>query len=131
MDQLNAAITENDNAWNNLDVEKIAGMFAEDGTLLNDDSEILRGRDAIKKALEMEPKAAKLEFQRDKVEVKMDGDFAYEIVNQIVKFSYSGEESKSMLNKYIHIWRKQKDGTWRVIIDMNNMRTPPTEKGLN
>jgi uncharacterized protein (TIGR02246 family) len=125
-DQLNVTITQLDNAWNNLDIEKIVGLFAEDGTLLNDQSEMLRGRDAIRKSFEMS-KPEKLEFKRDKVEVKMDGNFAYEIVNQVVTIKNKDEESKTFLNKYIHIWKKQKDGSWRVLIDMNNMRTPPSE----
>jgi uncharacterized protein (TIGR02246 family) len=125
-DQLNVTIAQLDNAWNNLDVEKIVGLFAEDGTLLNDQSEMLRGRDAIRKSFEMS-KPEKLEFKRDKVEVKMDGNFAYEIVNQVVTIKNKDEESKTFLNKYIHIWKKQNDGSWRVLIDMNNMRTPPSE----
>ena len=28
----------------------------------------------------------------------------------------------TVLNKYIHIWKKQKDGSWKVLIDMNNLR---------
>jgi uncharacterized protein (TIGR02246 family) len=126
LDLLNAAITENDNAWNNLDVEKIVGLFAEDGTLLNDQSEMSRGRDAIRKTFEL-AKPEKFEFKRDKVEVKMDGNFAYEIVNQVVIIKNKDEESKTFHNKYIHIWKKQNDGSWRVLIDMNNMRTPSNE----
>lgn len=42
MDKLLSAIADNDNAWNNLNVEKIIGMFSENGTLLSDNAEILR-----------------------------------------------------------------------------------------
>ncbi len=122
MNQLLSAISENDNAWNNLDVEKIVGMFSEDGTLLNDKSEMLRGKEAIRKSFEMMQKFEKLEFKRDKVEVKIVGKIAYEIVNQIVTFKRKDEEPQTELNKYIHIWEKQNDGSWRVLIDMNNLR---------
>jgi ketosteroid isomerase-like protein len=47
---------------------------------------------------------------------------AYEIVNQIVTFKLKEQESQTILNKYIHIWEKQKDGSWKVLIDMNNLR---------
>jgi uncharacterized protein (TIGR02246 family) len=124
MDQLLSAITENDNAWNNLDVDKIVGMFAENGTLLNDNSEMLRGREAIRKAFEIEQKYEKLEFKRDKVEVSKKGNMAYEIVNQTVSFKYPNLDPQVEINKYIHIWEKQKDGSWKVLIDMNNSRKP-------
>jgi uncharacterized protein (TIGR02246 family) len=122
MNQLMTAISENDDAWNALDVNKIVGMFAENGTVLNNNSEMLRGREAIRKSFEIEPKYEKLEFKRDKVEVKMEGNMAYEIVNQIVTFKLKEQESQTILNKYIHIWEKQKDGSWKVLIDMNNLR---------
>jgi len=84
MNPLMSAISENDVAWNAFDVNKIVGMFAENGTVLNNNSEMLRGREAIRKSFEIEPKYEKLEFKREKVEVKMEGNMAYEIVNQIV-----------------------------------------------
>jgi uncharacterized protein (TIGR02246 family) len=126
MDQLLFAITANDNAWNNFDVEKIVGMFSEEGTLLGDQSELLKGRDAIRKSLETMQMPEKFEFKRDKVEIKLKGNIAYEIVNQVVTIN-KNQESQTFPNKYIHIWEKQKDGLWRVLIDMNNERTQPTK----
>jgi uncharacterized protein (TIGR02246 family) len=122
MNQLMVAISENDNAWNNLDAEKIAGMFAEDGTLLNDDVETLKGKEAIRKSFEMMQKVEKIEFKRDKVDIKLKGNIAYEIVNQTITYKLTDMEPQTELNKYIHIWEKQKDGSWRVLIDMNNGR---------
>ena len=127
MNQLLSAISENDNAWNNLNVEKIVEMFAEDGVLLNDNTEIMKGKEAIKKALEMTQKFEKIEFKRDKVDIKLKGNIAYEIVNQAVTYKLTDTEPQKELNKYIHIWEKQKDGSWRVLIDMNNRR-PTAEK---
>jgi ketosteroid isomerase-like protein len=37
------------------------------------------------------------------------------------------EEPQTEINKYIHIWKKQHDGTWHVLIDIVNRRTPPCE----
>jgi len=127
MDQLLSAISENDNAWNNLNVDKIVGMFSENGTLLNNNSEMLRGKEAIKKSFETIQKAEKLEFNRDKIEVTLKGNMACEIVNQTVSFQYQGLEPQTEVNKYIHIWEKQKDGSWKVLIDMNNSRKPSAE----
>ena len=127
MDKFLSAISENDNAWNNLDVDKIVGMFAENGTLLNDNSEMSRGREAIRRSFENAVKAEKLEFKRDKVEVTLKGNMAYEIINQTLSLKYQDKEPHTVLNKYIHVWEKQKDGSWKVLIDMNNMRKPSGE----
>jgi ketosteroid isomerase-like protein len=85
---------------------------------------MLRGREAIRKAFEIEQKYEKLEFKRDKVEVSKKGNMAYEIVNQTVSFKYLNLDPQVEINKYIHIWEKQKDGSWKVLIDMNNSRKP-------
>jgi uncharacterized protein (TIGR02246 family) len=122
MNQLLSVISENDNAWNNLNVEKIVGMFAEDGLLLNDNAEIIKGKEAIRKAFEMAQKFEKIEFKRDKVDIELKGNIAYEIVNQVVTYKLTDTEPQTELNKYIHIWEKQKDGSWRVLLDMNNRR---------
>jgi uncharacterized protein (TIGR02246 family) len=127
MDKLLSAISENDSAWNNLNADKIAAMFAENGMALNNDSEILKGREAIKRHLETIQKPEKFEFKRDKVEVTLKGNMAYEIVNQTISLKYLDKEPQTVLNKYIHVWEKQKDGSWKVLIDMNNMRKPSGE----
>jgi uncharacterized protein (TIGR02246 family) len=127
MDELLSAISENDNAWNNFNADKIAAMFSENGTALNNNSEMLRGREAIKRYLETMQKPEKFEFKRDKVEVTLKGNMAYEIVNQAISMKYQDKEPQTVLNKYIHVWEKQKDGSWKVLIDMNNMRKPSGE----
>ena len=127
MDKLLSAISENDNAWNNLNADKIAALFAENGTVLNNNSEIMKGREAIKRHLETMQKPEKFEFKRDKVEVTLKGNMAYEIVNQTISLKYLDKEPQTVLNKYIHVWEKQKDGSWKVLIDMNNMRKPSGE----
>jgi uncharacterized protein (TIGR02246 family) len=123
MDQLMSVITENDNAWDNLNVEKIVGMFAENGTLLNNNSEMCRGREEIKKSFSGLKAYENLEFKRDKVEINLLSNIAYEIVNQTVSYKLK-DTAKTVINKYIHVWEKQKDGTWKVLIDMNNSRVP-------
>jgi uncharacterized protein (TIGR02246 family) len=127
MVKLLSAISENDNAWNNLNADKIAAMFAENGTALNNNLEMLRGREAIKRYLEAMQKPEKFEVKRDKVEVTLKGNMAYEIVNQTLSLKYQDKEPQTVLNKYIHVWEKQKDGSWKVLIDMNNMRKPSGE----
>jgi uncharacterized protein (TIGR02246 family) len=122
MEQLQKAISENDNAWNNIDIDKIVGMFAENGTLLNDDSDMLRGKVAIRKFFDSVEKGEKIELKRDKVEVSLKGNMAYEIVNQTGSIKYLNKEPQTFVNKYIHVWEKQKDGSWKVLIDMNNRR---------
>jgi uncharacterized protein (TIGR02246 family) len=116
-----AAVDAFDKAWDALDADKIVALFAEDATFLSENAPLLRGRKAIRESFSG-PRPEKLTFKRDKVEVRVEGDFAYEIVKQVVDSQMKGQAPTTTFNKYIHIWKKQKDGSWKVLIDMNNLR---------
>ena len=63
-----------------------------------------------------------MQFERDKIDIKVEGKLAYEIVNQIATVTNDHQETVKYLQKYIHIWKKQEDGKWKVIVDMFNLR---------
>jgi uncharacterized protein (TIGR02246 family) len=121
MSKFQAAVDAFDKAWDTLDADKIVALFAEDATFLSENAPLLKGRKAIRESFNG-PKPEKLTFKRYKVEVRLEGDFAYEIVNQVVESKMKDQAPATILNRYIHVWKKQKDGSWKVLIDMNNLR---------
>jgi uncharacterized protein (TIGR02246 family) len=125
MDKLRKAVSDLAEAYDRFNVDKILGMYAEDATYLIEDAEMLRGKEAIRKYFSQEwPE--KVQFKRDVIDLKIEGNMAYEIANQIVTIQMKGQEPQTTPNKFIHIWKKQKDGSWKVLIDMVNMRSKPS-----
>ena len=124
MDKLRSAVDGLADAYNRLDVDKILGLYAEDATYLIEDAEMLRGKEAIRKYFS-EALPEKVQCKRDIIDLKIEGNLAYEIVNQVVTVQMKGQAAQTIPNKYIHIWKKQKDGSWKVLIDMFNRRTKP------
>jgi uncharacterized protein (TIGR02246 family) len=120
MERLQATFKEFVDAYSRVDIEKIVGIYAEDAMYLIPEMEILRGRQAIREYLKGFA-GAKIEFKQEIVEMKIDGDLAYVVVNQVVT-SHMKDQVQTGRNKFLHIWKKQKDGSWKVLIDMVNSR---------
>jgi uncharacterized protein (TIGR02246 family) len=125
MDKLRSAVDELADAYNRGDVDKILSMYTEDATYLVDEAEMLRGKEAIRKYFS-QGLSEKTQFKREIAELKIEGNLAYEIANQVVTVQMKGQPPQTIPNKYIHIWKKQKDGSWKVLIDMFNRRTKPS-----
>jgi uncharacterized protein (TIGR02246 family) len=125
MDKLRKAESDLADAYDRLDVNKILSIYAEDATYLIENAEMLRGKEAIRKYFSQEL-PEKVQFKRDVIDLKIEGNMAYEIANQIVTIQMKGQEPQTIQNKFIHIWKKQKDGSWKVLIDMDNMRSKPS-----
>jgi ketosteroid isomerase-like protein len=121
MDKLRATIKEFSEAYGTINIDKIVGLYSEDASYLIPDMEILKGRPAIKAYL-AGTTASSIEFKQQVVELKIEGNLGYEITNQIVTVHMKDQPARTFPNKFIHLWQKQKDGTWQVLIDMVNSR---------
>jgi ketosteroid isomerase-like protein len=121
MDQLRSAMRELDNAYGRQDIGKILSLYAEDAIFLPDNAELIRGQEGIRKYLSAE--TGERHFKRDMVELKIEGNLALEIANQTVTIRRHGRPPQVLSDKYLHVWKKQKDGSWKVMIDMYNWRS--------
>src|SRR5580693_6392170 len=61
-----------------------------------------------------------LSWRTTAVEVARSGDLAYE--NGTYDFVTTGKDGKTSdeKGKYLVIWKKQADGAWKVVVDMDN-----------
>ena len=110
---------ELDAAWDSMNNEKILQFYADDATFLAPGGDMIRGKQALRESLESWS-SVKIDFVREKVEIKILGECAYELVNQTAKFQLENQEPQQMLQKYVHVWKKQNDGSWKILIDMWN-----------
>jgi ketosteroid isomerase-like protein len=64
----------------------------------------------------------RLTWEPVKVEVSISGDLGYTFGNWEL---YDYQRGKIRYGNYITIWRKQKDGTWRWVLDGGNTTPRP------
>jgi uncharacterized protein (TIGR02246 family) len=98
----------------------IAALYTEDATLLPPDSNMIKGRGGIeafwKGGLQMGIKEAVLTT----VDVSAAGELAYEIGTFALKVQPEGKEPIGQKGKYVVVWKKAPDGSWKLHVDIWN-----------
>ena len=118
-----AAIRAADAAWSKAagdkDPVRTASFYADGAVLMAAGSPIGTGKDTIQKAfagMMTDPKFA-LSFAPTKVEVSKAGDLAYEIGDYEITFSDKKGKPLTTKAKYVVVWGKQADGSWKALVD--------------
>lgn len=127
-------ITDDEVQWNNdwaaRDTAKILGHYSEEAILMAPGMEALKGRDAIKGGLDgmLADKAMSLKFKADHVVVSTGGDLAY------TQGGYTMTMTDPATHKvitdhgnYVTTYRKQADGSWKVLADIATSVVPPAQ----
>ncbi len=100
-------------------------FFAPNASLLGGGVPILTGRAAIRKSLAetFGLSGLSISWQANKADVATSGDLGYTSGKNRVSF---GPKSKTLpiVGKYVTVWKKQADGTWKVILDIYNGDAP-------
>ncbi|MBI4893572.1 MAG: DUF4440 domain-containing protein [Acidobacteria bacterium] len=125
-----AKIMEADAAWmkaaQEKDAAKIASFYAEDGTSHSAGRPAATGRMAIQKLVEEVSKAqVSLSWKTANVVVAEAGDIAYQTGSwESVEKDAKGKPMQSA-GKFLTVWARQADGSWKVKEDMGNAEAPP------
>ncbi len=110
------------------DVEKFLSVYEKDAVLMIEDMPDYRGLDAIREGITgmMSDPLFDLSFSADNVVVARSGDMAYE--TGTYSMTMSGEDGQPAVEKgsYLVVWRKQADGSWKVVADVP-VSDPPEE----
>jgi uncharacterized protein (TIGR02246 family) len=125
------AVKDVEAAWlkdsNSKDPDKWAGYFAEDGCGLYPGAGILTGKAAIKAA--MAPFLADpnfgLNFQSTKVVASKGGDMVY--TQGTYTMTMTNPKTKKPMTdkgKFLTVYGKQADGTWKAVADTYNSDSP-------
>jgi ketosteroid isomerase-like protein len=97
--------------------------FAEDGVELENGGGITTKEDMRKEPAW--PEGTSLTWTPVKADMAASGDLGYTYGNYV--FTAKNKEGKSVptYGKYMSVWKKQKDGSWKVVVDMGNSSPPP------
>jgi ketosteroid isomerase-like protein len=97
--------------------------FAEDGVELDDGGGIT-SRDEIAKQPAW-PEGTSLAWTPVSGDMAASGDLGYTYGNYIFKSKNKDGKIVSSYGKYMSVWKKQKDGSWKVAVDMGNSSPEP------
>jgi len=109
--ELARVLTDYEAGWKAGDAAALASLFAEDGFVLTDGQPPVKGRAAIQKAYTRQGSPLSLRA----IAYATQGDLGYIIGG------FGGEAGKPDAGKFTLTLRKNKDGRWLIVSDMDNV----------
>jgi uncharacterized protein (TIGR02246 family) len=124
------AIREAEAAWSKIagakDVERFLSYYAEEASVLAPNSPIATGKEAIRGALAplFDNPGFSLSWKVTKVEISRGADLGYSIGTYEMGLKDVEGTQQTDRGKYATVWKKQSDGSWKVVVDMFNTDLP-------
>jgi len=117
--------------WSGKDADRIAAHYADDGNVMVPNSPMMTGKDAIAKGMKealADPNWS-LALQPVQVEVSKGGDLGY-VRGTYVPLATDPASKKAATEKgrFLTIFRKEGDGSWKAVQDINNAEAPAVTK---
>jgi len=98
----------------------IAG-YTDDATMVPPDGEPIKGKQAIEQYYRTLFQMGMKEAVLTTIEVGGGGGTVYEIGKTRVRIQPEGQQAIQDSSKYLVIWKRQADGTWKVHVDIWNL----------
>jgi ketosteroid isomerase-like protein len=109
------------------DVDKAVAFCDDHGSLLWPNAPGATGKSAITKATASAFAIPdfKLEWHPDQIAIARSGELGYTSGTYTWTFKDASGKPASDKGKYLTVWKKQQDGSWKVLLDMFNTDLPP------
>ena len=121
-----AAIRETNSAWSEtadpLNLDQMMSFFTDDAIVLSPDAPVAVGKDAIRASL---PPGFTARWNATKVEIARSGEMAYTIGTSEITVKDASGAPVTRKGKWLGVWKKQPDGSWKCAVDMPNFDAPP------
>jgi ketosteroid isomerase-like protein len=94
--------------------------FADDASELPNGGAVVAGKENIRHSLEPWGPDLSLTWTPVQAEMAASGDLGYTFGNYVLKAKDKDGKPVVKYGKYATVWKKQKDGSWKVVMDMGN-----------
>jgi|SRR5579862_9888146 len=103
------------------DVDKCVSFYAEDGERLATGSPLIKGKAALRAEwAKYVATPGTFTWTTSKVDVARSGDLAYETGVFEMTAPDEKQHVATTRGKYVLVWKKQSDGSWKVVEDIDN-----------
>ena len=125
------AIKDGEIAWSAdfgaKDVDRVLSHYADNASVMVPDMPILNGKDAIRAGLKdiLVTKNQTISFTTVTAQVAKSGDVAY--TQGTYSMTMTNPKTKRQVaerGKYVTVYKKQSDGTWKAVEDIDNADAP-------
>ncbi len=106
------------------DAAVLASLYTEDARLLPPNSEMIQGREGVEAYWAGGFQMGIKDIVLTTVEVMGMGDMVCEIGKAVVSIQPEGMDAIEDIAKYLVVWKKGVDGTWKLHVDIWNTSLP-------
>ena len=108
-------------------VDKTVSYYADDAIVMPSNSPALTGKEAIRGMWQAMLGAPNFSggWTATKVDVARSGDLAYVTGTYEINETDANGKPVTDKGKYLEVWKKQTDGSWKCVADMFNTSLPP------
>jgi uncharacterized protein (TIGR02246 family) len=109
------------------DLDKTLAYYTDDAVWLEDKGPMLQGKVALRAAWQQAfaQDGPGLTFTTTAVDVAKSGDLASEYGTYLLEVADKNGHFTDRHGKYVMIWKKQADNTWKATLDIDNLDAPP------
>jgi uncharacterized protein (TIGR02246 family) len=109
------------------DLEGLIAFYADDAALLEPNAPLAMGKDAIRTAWSnlIATPGFGVSWKPTKAEASRGGDMGYTIGTYELTMHDPSGKPQTDRGKYVTVWKKQADGTWKSVVDIFNSDLPP------
>ena len=112
-------------AVNSGDTSTVATLYTEDAVVMPPNAEVVRGRSGAKALFDGMIEAMGVPtLTLSTSEVTEHGDTAYEVGTYTMRLQPAGAAVMNDSGKYVVIWARQGDGSWKLAVDIWNSDLP-------
>jgi uncharacterized protein (TIGR02246 family) len=117
---IEAANTKFSKAFERGDSKAISGMYTSDAIAFPPESEMIQGNEAIAEFWNATRNSGVTSVTLATLDVDRDGDIAYEVGKVFLTILAEGKEPTTASAKYVVVWKRQVDGSWKLHRDIWN-----------
>lgn len=107
------------------DLDKLVSFYTDDAVIFPGNSDLIRGKEAIKKYWMLPPGRVVTQHKITALEIKLLGEFAYDYGYYEVQGRNGEEPWGPTYGKYLIVWKRDQSGVWKMHLDMWNSRPKP------
>src|SRR5262245_32501222 len=121
---IEAANAKFSEAFERGDAKALSAMYTSDAIAFPPDSEMIRGNEAIGEYWKATRDSGVQSAVLTTVDVGRSGDVAYEVGTVSLTIQPAGKERSTAVDKYVVVWKRLSDGSWKLHRDIWNSLPP-------
>ncbi len=111
-------------AINKGDAAAAAALYTDDAILMPPNSEMIKGKSAIQEFWNTSIQMGIKNVSTTVVDIQVSGDLAYRIGKYTLTVQPQDHPAVTDSGKFLDIWKRQADGSWKIQVDTWNNDTP-------